>query len=129
MLKRLYLLIILHMGCITLTFTILDLLRIKVLWVLRLYAFTSPYTLHNFVTEKFLMTLPYRRIYVKKSLAASGWDSMNRHMSLPECKIWHISLPQLQHMTNMLVNLINIIVCVFCFFSLVGLIFNLLQLN
>jgi hypothetical protein len=48
--------------------TILDLLRIKFLSALRSYTFTSPYTLHNFVAEKFLMTLPYRRIYVKKTV-------------------------------------------------------------
>jgi hypothetical protein len=60
--------IILHMGCIALTLTILELLRIKFLSALRSYTFTSPYTLHNFVTEKFLMTLPYRRIYVKNSI-------------------------------------------------------------
>jgi hypothetical protein len=65
MLKRLYLLIILHMGCITRTRTIRNLLRIKFLSALRSYTFTSPYTLHNFVTEKFPMTRPYRRIYVK----------------------------------------------------------------
>jgi hypothetical protein len=60
------------LGYITLTLTILELLRIKNFSALRYYTFSSPYafhqfvTFHNFVTEKILMTLPYRRIYVKK---------------------------------------------------------------
>jgi hypothetical protein len=52
-LKRLYLLIILHMGYITLTLTILDLLRIKFLSALRSYIFSLPYKIS---LPKFLMT-------------------------------------------------------------------------
>jgi hypothetical protein len=49
--------------------TILDFLRIKILSALRSYTFSSDtfVTFHNFVTQTFLMNLPYRRIYVKNS--------------------------------------------------------------